>query len=186
MSSELDFQLSGQAAFVISLFVIFILSVAFGLCLRWIGSSPLVKQTRKLRKVHRTVIRHRDPTEVVRDFEHEDEFERDDPLDFEEEVIDIEEEEDLDTGFEVQEPVARRTLQPKPLDLTKLHHKVELKAHEGRIYRTQREIALVGTTAYTHLRGLMEVNEDNPDPKQWLNPGYKLEEVQGYIAAQRR
>ena len=91
LNSEGNF---GQTIFIISLIVICILSTGFGLCL-----SATFKSSKKTRRVHKTVIRHRDPTEVVRDFEHEDDVEMDVPLDFEEEVIDIEED-DLDTGFD--------------------------------------------------------------------------------------
>ena len=106
-SSSLDVSISGQAIFAISIIVITALSITFGVCLHWLGTTPLLKTTKRLKRVNKTVIRHRDPTEVVRDFEHEDEFDKEDPLEFEEEVVNVDEEEELDTGFE-EEPVKRK------------------------------------------------------------------------------
>ena len=121
----------GQTVFIISLIVICVASTAFGCCL-----SATSKSSKKIRKTQKTVIRHRDPTEVVRDFEHEDDEDLDVPLDFEEEVIDIEEDA-LDTGFNKDDYVVTRIrLRPRPLDITKLHEKPKLQAHERRIYRT--------------------------------------------------
>ena len=92
----------GQTVFLISIIIICVLSTAFGCCLR-----ATTRSSQKIRKTQRTVIRHRDPTEVVRDFEHEDDEELDVPLDFEEEVIEIEED-DLDTGFNRDDQMIKR------------------------------------------------------------------------------
>ena len=108
----------GQTVCIISLVVIFIISTIYGLCLRF-----TLRSAKRTRRSHRTVIRHRDPTEIVRDFEHEDEIGRDEPLEFEEEVIDIEEE-DLDTGFDTSHIPVRKVIKPRPLDITKLHEKI--------------------------------------------------------------
>ena len=84
--------------------------------------NSCLKCNRGVRKVTRTVIRHRDPTEIVRDFEHEDDIEHEAPLEFEEEVV--EDVETLDIGFE--QPTGKKRLLALPLDITKLHEKPQI------------------------------------------------------------
>ena len=81
--------------------------------------SACLKCNRGTRRVTRTIIRHRDPTEVVRDFENEDDIEHEAPLEFEEEVV--EDVETLDIGFDY--PTQRKKLHALPLDISKLHEK---------------------------------------------------------------
>ena len=175
----------GWTAFAVTLILICILSTAFGLCLRAAVTTTPTKK--KIRKVSKTVIRHRDPTQIVRDFENEDQLDDDQPLEYDAEIIEIEEEEieEFDTGFDTKEENYRKGIKPRPLDITKLHEQIKIEPHEGRIYRTQREINLVCTSAYTHLRGLMPQTE-NEDPDYWLDPGYTRKEIRGYRIAKER
>ena len=97
--------------------MISILTVLFGFLL-----SACLKCNRSTRRVTRTIIRHRDPTEAVRDFENEDDLEHEAPLEFEEEVV--EDVETLDIGFDYQ--TKRKKLYALPLDISQLHVKPQV------------------------------------------------------------